>query len=311
MNENSSEKKPAKQIARRVFVNTIATATVGSVLLLLPCSGFSAGFYKPTENMTVQQVIDLILKSVPGAPFPKTVDTIKAGDASQTVTGIVTTMFATVDVIEKAAALKANFIIAHEPSFYNHLDETNWLENDDAYKYKMALLKKYNITVWRFHDAIHAHRPDGVMTGVLTALGWEKNVDPQKQYLINIPATSLQHIIDLSKKKLGISHLRYIGDKKQLCSRIVMAPGSAGGRMQINAISKEKPDLLICGELDEWETSEYVRDLRSSGSKTALIVLGHIVSEEPGLEWLEKWLQPQISGIPVKHIPSTDAFSWA
>jgi hypothetical protein len=54
-----------------------------------------------------------------------------------------------------------------------------------------------------------------------------------------------------------------------------------------------------------------VRDLRSSGAKTALLVLGHIVSEEPGLEWLEKWLQPQIPAIKITHIPSGDAFSWA
>ena len=220
-------------------------------------------------------------------------------------------MFATVEVIEKVAALKANFIIAHEPTFYNHLDETNWLVDDEVFKYKSALLKKYNITVWRFHDSIHAHRPDGVMEGVLTALGWEKNADPNKQYLVTIPPASLQSIIELAKKKLGIKHLRYIGDKKQTCTKIVVAPGSAGGRMQINAISKEKPDVLICGELDEWETSEYVRDLRSAGLPTALIVLGHIVSEEPGMEWMVKWLQPQIPGIPVSHIPSTDAFSWA
>jgi putative NIF3 family GTP cyclohydrolase 1 type 2 len=151
-----------------------------------------------------------------------------------------------------------------------------------------------------------------VMMGVLTALGWDKNVDEQKPYIITIPATSLQNIIDLTKKKMGIAHLRYVGNKEQLCSRILFLPGSAGGRTQITSIGKEKPDLLICGEIDEWETSEYVRDLQLSGtSKTALMVLGHIVSEEPGLEWLEKWLRPQLNGIPVKHIPSTDAFSWA
>ncbi len=293
--------------SRRKFISTLSATP----LLMIPFTGSAGRFYTKPDKMTIQQVIDLILKSVPGAPFPKTVDTIKAGDASQMVTGIITTMFATVDVIEKAAAIQANFIIAHEPTFYNHLDETNWLVDDDAYKYKTALLKKYNITVWRFHDAIHAHRPDGVIEGVLNALGWEKNADPKKQYLINLPPTSLQSIIDLAKKNLGIAHLRYIGDRKQLCSKIVFAPGSAGGRMQINVAGKEKPDVLIVGELDEWETSEYIRDLRASGSKTALIVLGHIVSEEPGMEWLVQWLEPQIPEIKITHIPSTDAFSWA
>jgi putative NIF3 family GTP cyclohydrolase 1 type 2 len=292
---------------RREFVSTIGA----SALWMIPGSGIASQLFLPKQNMTVQQVIDLILKSIPGAPFKQTVDTIKAGDASQVVTGIVTTMFATVDVIEKAAKAGANFIIAHEPTFYNHADDTKWLENDEVYKYKMALLKKHNMVVWRFHDYIHAHKPDGVMAGLVSALGWEKSMDPQKPYLLQISAASLGSIIDLTKKKLNIAHVRYIGDKTQLCSRIAFIPGAAGGRTQMNAIATEKPDLLIIGELEEWETSEYVRDLRSSGAKTALLVLGHIVSEEPGLEWLEKWLQPQIPAIKVTHIPSGDAFSWA
>src|ERR1700753_1554729 len=77
--------------------------------------------------MTVRQVIDALLADIPGAPFPKTVDTIKTGNPDTIVKGIVTTMFATVAVIEKTISLGANFIIAHEPTFYNHLDETDWL----------------------------------------------------------------------------------------------------------------------------------------------------------------------------------------
>jgi len=296
---------------RREFVNTLTGALGASALLLMPGSGIAGNLFRPKENMTVQQIIDLILKTIPGAPFKQTVDTIKSGDASQTVTGIVTTMFATVDVIKKTAAAGANFIIAHEPSFYNHQDDTKWLENDPVYKVKSELLNKHKIVVWRFHDYIHTHKPDGVMQGVLEAMGWEKYTTEQKPNLAIIPSISLQTVIDLSKKKLGIQHVRFIGDRTQQCSRILLMPGAGGGKAQINAIANEKPDLFICGEVNEWETSEYVRDLRASGSKTALIVLGHIVSEEPGLEWLVKWLQPQIPAIRVMHIPSGDAFSWA
>jgi hypothetical protein len=45
---------------------------------------------------------------------------------------------------------------------------------------------------------------------------------------------------------------------------------AAGGTRQIAAIQKEKPDVLICGELNEWETSEYIRDLRYMGLKPLL-----------------------------------------
>ena len=76
-------------------------------------------------------------------------------------------------------------------------------------------------------------------------------------------------------------------------------------------IDQYKPDLLIVGELNEWETSEYVRDMRHMGAKTSLVVLGHIQSEEPGLKWLVEWLQPQLPGVRITHVPSKDAFRWA
>lgn len=294
---------------RREFIMNVLKAGIGSGLVMLPGAAMAKKVFSP--SLTVQQVIDLILKNIPNAPFKQTVDTIKAGDANQVVTGIVTTMFATDEVIEKAAKLKANFIIAHEPTFYNHTDDTKWLEKDEVYNYKRDLLKKHQMVVWRFHDYIHAHVPDGVMMGVMQALGWERYYNAEKPHVITIPAESLENIIQLVKNKLSIPHVKVIGNRQANCSKIVIAPGAAGGTRQIEAIRDEKPDLFICGELNEWETSEYIRDLRYMGAKTSLIVLGHIVSEEPGLEWLVRWLQQQIPGIKVAHIPSTDAFTWA
>jgi putative NIF3 family GTP cyclohydrolase 1 type 2 len=305
LTDQSTTMPSQKNWKRKDFISAAFSL---SALAVLPKIATASG---TKENMTVQQVIDLILKTIPGAPFKQTVDTIKAGDVNQTVTGIVTTMFATIEVIEKTAKAGANFIIAHEPTFYNHADDTKWLETDEVYQYKMSLLKKHSIVVWRFHDYIHAHKPDGVMAGVLTALGWEKYMDPEKPYLITVPPMSLQSIIAAAKKSMSIEHVKYIGTLSQSCARIAFIPGAAGGRTQINALMTQKPDLIIVGELNEWETSEYIRDLRASGGKTALLVLGHIVSEEPGLEWLVKWLQPKVPGIRVTHIPSGDAFSWA
>ncbi len=294
---------------RREFVIDLMKAAAGTGLIMLPVVGVAGNVVD--RSFTVQQVIDIILKSIPNAPFKQTVDTIKAGDPNQQVTGIVTTMFATAEVIEKTAKLGANFIIAHEPTFYNHTDDAPWLAADEVYNYKSELLKKHKIAVWRFHDYIHAHKPDGVLMGVLQALGWERFYNADKPFVVNIPSTSLQSIITLVKSKLGISHVKVIGSGSQVCSKILISPGAAGGPRQIEAIRKEKPDLFICGEVNEWETSEYVRDLQHMGAKTSLIVLGHIVSEEPGLQWLVSWLQPQIPGIKITHIPSADAFTWA
>jgi hypothetical protein len=115
-----------KHLERRQFLST-AAATLG--IAMIPEWSRASIEATPTaqSKLSIQQVIDLILKEIPGAPFNQTVDTIKSGDGKQLVTGIVTTMFATINVIKQAAASGANFIIAHEPTYYNQQDETSWI----------------------------------------------------------------------------------------------------------------------------------------------------------------------------------------
>ena len=55
-------------------------------------------------------------------------------------------------VIRKAAAAGANLIIAHEPTWFNGSDETDWCQNDSVYLAKKKLLDEYHIAIWRFHD---------------------------------------------------------------------------------------------------------------------------------------------------------------
>lgn len=296
--------KKSESNSRRKFLATIGTAMSASTLIPKLSVATDYRYPPPSANLTVQQVIDLILTTIPGAPFKDTVDTIKSGDGQQEVKGIVTTMFATVDVIRQTAALGANFIIAHEPTFYSHRDETAWLDNDDVFKFKSDLLKKHGIVVWRFHDYWHTHRPDGVQMGVLTKLGWQQYFNPDNPRMVNIPSTSLDHIIKHAKKSLGIRQVRYIGDLKQSCKRVALMPGAAGGRPHIQLLQKEKPDVLIVGEISEWETAEYIRDAQSMKLPMSLVVLGHAESEEPGMEWLVSWLQPKVKDVKVTHVPS-------
>ena len=112
---------------RREFVASILTVIGGSYLSAVPRICHPLSPPGDAAPITIREIIDLILKTVPGAPFKGTVDTIKSGDPGQQAKGIVSTMFATDEVIQKTIGLGANFIIAHEPTFYNHLDETSWL----------------------------------------------------------------------------------------------------------------------------------------------------------------------------------------
>jgi len=293
-----------KSTGRRKFIASLTTAVGTSVFLAAPVVSLAGHLSAEAKTFTVRQIINLFIKEVPGAPFEQTVDTLKAGNLDQKVTGIVTSMFASVEVIEKAISIGANFIIAHEPTFYNHQDETAWLENDKVYHYKTELLKKHNIAVWRNHDYIHQHKPDGVQTGLVAALGWEKYYNPENRNRFVLPPTTLKALIALTKEKLNVQMVRYIGDLSQSCQRILFMPGASGGKRHIEQMGQEQPDVLICGEAPEWETIEYVRDARAKGDKLSLVLLGHIPSEEPGSEWLVNWLKPKLPGVKITHIPA-------
>ncbi len=188
--------------------------------------------------MTIQDVIDMIIAAIPGAPLEGTIDTTKTGDPSQVVKGIVTTFLATTEVIEKAIELGANLIITHEPTFYEHLDEKEWLADDPVYKAKRRLIDEHHIVIWRFHDYWHMHRPDGVLTGVLKALAWENQTDAatgaavntpletSEDYFavvkaschINIAPISLLNLAALFKEKLDIQRVRVVGSPDLICS---------------------------------------------------------------------------------------------
>ena len=295
---------------RRKFIYNVSTVVGTGVMLSAPLLSKATDFVKPDDTYTVKQIMDLFIKSVPGNPLPGTVDTLKAGSPDTKVTGIVTTMFPTIAIIHKAIDLGYNFIIAHEPTFYNHTDDTSWLQNDDVYQYKANLLKEHNIAVWRNHDYIHHLVPDGVTTGVLAQLEWQNYADHTIPNIITLPAISLKDLIGHAKTKLNIEKVRYVGNPEQVCKKIMLIPGAAGGQRQIGAIGKYKPDVLVVGEISEWETAEYVRDANLKGDKISLVVLGHIASEEPGSEYMLNWLKEKVPGVKAKHIPCGNSLSF-
>ena len=296
--------------SRRKFICNVAAAVGTGMVLSTPLISQAMGYVKTDDKYTVKQIIDLYMKEVPGAPFPNTVDTLKSGSPDTVVTGIVTSMFATIDVIHKAIDFGANFIIAHEPTFYNHVDATDWLKDDDVYQYKIDLLNKHNIAVWRNHDTIHKHQPDGVTKGVLEQLQWQQYAGKDTPNILTFPATSLKDLVDHAKDKLHIEKVRFIGDPNQSCTKVVFMPGASGGTRQIQNISKLKPDVLFCGEISEWETAEYVRDARAKGDNVSLVVLGHIASEEPGSVYMLQWLNEHVPSIKTTHVYCGNSLSF-
>ena len=61
-------------------------------------------------------------------------------------------------------------------------------------------------------------------------------------------------------------------------------------------------DLLVIGETQEWETVEYVRDAVTQGRHKALVLFGHEISEEPGMEQCAQELRILFPAMRVDHL---------
>jgi putative NIF3 family GTP cyclohydrolase 1 type 2 len=183
------------------------------------------------------------------------------------------------------------------------------VENNSVVKEKQQLLAKHGITIWRFHHYIHRLTPDTVSYGVAKKANWLPYYKAG-EVVHTIPSVSLKELVRYLKSTLGIAHLRVIGDPERSCTRVALLPGAWGGPRQIGIVEREKPDVLIVGEVSEWETAEYIRDARLLGRDISLIILGHSLSEEPGMEYFVDWLQPKLPKIKITHIPSNDPFTW-
>jgi putative NIF3 family GTP cyclohydrolase 1 type 2 len=281
------------EVSRRTFVGATAAAS------------FSLANAEQSGTMTAGQIIERIKKNV-GVPWrAETVDTIKSGTPDTQVKGIATTMMATLDVVQRAAAAGKNMVITHEPTFYSHEDKTEALKDDPTYKFKQDFLDKNNMVVFRFHDHWHAHKPDGIATGMVEALGWAKNVDPQNPRQFLFDNLTLGDLAKQMRDRLKIHAMRVVGDPNLKVHTVAGNWGYAGSS---RPFARPDLDVLVIGEAREWELIEYAADTITSGKKKGLIVLGHIPSEQAGMINCANWLKTFISEVPIEFIAAPEPF---
>jgi putative NIF3 family GTP cyclohydrolase 1 type 2 len=263
------------------------------------------------QRLTAREVIERIQRQV-GVPWQRdTVDTLKSGDPDAPVSGIAVTMMATLDVLQRAVAAGNNLIITHEPTFFDHLDKADQLpekDNDPVLAAKRLFIAQHNLVIWRFHDHWHARTPDGIETGMVHALGWEKFQDAHNQYLFVIPETRLEKLASDIKRQLGIHIVRVVGDPGLRVTKVAMAPGAAGFANHAKALEMTGVQTLIIGEAQEWETVEYVADAATEGKQKSLIILSHIPSEQAGMEECTRWLKTFVTEVPIQFIPASEPF---
>ncbi len=281
-------------------INTFLTA-----LLLFPIVMKA----QTNQPQTPKDVVALIKKNVTCYWATQTVDTFKAGNPETPLKGIAVCMFADMQSLKEAVKQNCNFIITHEPVFYNHLDETESFSDDLVFQEKMKFIKDNNLVIFRFHDHIHRTEPDGISVGMIRKLGLEKNSVNGSMTFFKVPETTVGNYSKQLKKIFGMKTIRVIGNPEMKFSKIAFMAGAPGGQRHIQMLKNPGVEVIIAGEAPEWETYLYTNDAVALGKSKAVIFLGHIKSEEAGMEYCAEWLKGFITGVPVVFIENKPNFS--
>ena len=291
-------------MTRREFVALTSAGAVAAPLALAHSAAFA---------VTAQEVVDRIKKSIGVDWKTDTVDTFKAGDPATNVTGIVTTALASMDVLERAVKAGANLIVTCEPVFYAKADRPTPPAGrggtppppDPIYAAKNEFLKKNGLVVFRLSDHWRLRRPNPLAKGLADALGWPKpSEDPAR---VTIPEVTLAALTTQIKKALGIrGGLRVMGDPETRIRTVALLPGSTSIQTSLEALPSA--DVILGGEVREWESVEYVRDTVAAGGRKGMILTGRIVSEDPGMNVCASWLKTIVPEVKTSWIGAGDPY---
>jgi putative NIF3 family GTP cyclohydrolase 1 type 2 len=219
-------------------------------------------------------------------------------------------MFADMKALRQAVADHCNLLIVHEPTFYSHLDDAGPLLEDPVYLEKVKYINDHKLIIWRFHDHIHKMNPDGIYVGMIDKLGWEKHRMDGSLRKFSFDPVSLSELVGQLKAKFPGSLLRVVGNPDMPVKYVSLAVGAPGFTTHLRMLQEEKTDVLVAGEVSEWETYQYVYDAMLQGKNKALIFLGHTNSEEAGMEYCATWLKefmPQ--DIRIQYIKNGSVFT--
>jgi putative NIF3 family GTP cyclohydrolase 1 type 2 len=284
------------------------SAIFSAMLFVLVCGSATGQIAQISDNPTAGQIIASIIKKTGSNEIPNTVDVIKEGDPQTKVTGIITCMFATMNVLNQAVSKNCNLIIVHEPLYYNHRDETAMLQNDPVFLEKKKFINDHKLVIWRFHDYIHSMRPDGIETGMVNRLGWKAYAVKGSENQFVLPETTLKELLKILKQVFPKNAFYVVGNPEMKLTNVRLAEGAPGSARHIALLEDKNVDVLIAGEAQQWETYEYMRDAVDQGRNKAIIFIGHINSEEAGMQYCSEWIKSLIYSGPVYFVESGSSF---
>ncbi len=292
------EEKQALGLSRR---SILAAGAAGAGLAATAAPALGA-------TLTAGEILDRMKQHV-GGPWREGggVDRFIAGGPDTVVKGVATTMMCTFDALKDALKAGCNMVITHEPTYWSHPDRLDDLRDDPLYKVKLDYITRNNMVSYHMHDHWHALQPvDGIHVGTAAVLGWTQYMEKGRPRYYTLPPMTLLDMARHIQSKMNARTMRVIGDPAMTVSRMYASYGNFGGIS--GAAMFDEVDVMVIGEAQDWDLPMFVQDTMAAGRKKAFIMIGHVLSEQWGMQYAAEWLRGFITEVPCKYIPIIEPY---
>jgi len=178
---------------------------------------------------------------------------------------------------------------------------------DRVYAGKNDFIAKHKLVVFRLTQHWNLRTPDPRAQGLAAAMGWTKYKAGDDGLHYDVPAITLEALAAQLKQRLGTrGGIRAVGDRAMTVRRIGLLPGYT--QIQASIAMLPAVDVIVAGEVQEWESATYAQDVAFAGIKKGFISIGRVVNEAPGMQVCADWLKTIVPEVPIRFVSAGDPY---
>jgi hypothetical protein len=199
-------------------------------------------------------------------------------------------------------------IVTFEPTFFSRADQASPPNRaaDAVFAAKRKLIEDLDVAIWRLHDQWLAERPGAFAASLAADLGWQQYLVPSTSDRLILAPLALRDFVTHVRRELNAGGLRVIGRPDLPVTRVVLSPGASAPAVTFTNLATA--DVILAGEPREWEGVEYVQDAIAAGQPKAMVLVGRVVTENPGMVAMANWLRDTLPGLKVEAYPVGDPY---
>ena len=239
----------------------------------------------------------------------RTVDKIILGDSNKEISTVLVTWISSLHAVRVALEGRFDMVITHEPTFWDHRNEKDKMEQSEIALAKKEFIEESGIVILRIHDVWDRMPEVGIpwawagFLGLGTAPAVVGGDGYQHRYdIAPFSVDALAQRVAEKTAKIGEPFVQVVGEGSRKVSRVGIGTGCG---CNIPIFQKMGCDVsIVCDDGScYWSSVQCAKD-----SEHPVIRVNHGTSEEPGMVTLTKYVNDKFPGVKAEHLPHGCSF---